>query len=43
MKEEMQREGGLHALQLKTRTEEEDRREEEKKKKSEGEAGSETA
>lgn len=32
MKEEMQREGGLHALQMRTRTEEEDRREEEKNK-----------
>ena len=30
MKEEMQQEGGLHALQMKTRTEEEDRREEDK-------------
>ena len=32
MKEEMQREGGLHALQMKTRTEEEDRREVERSK-----------
>ncbi|KAF8428299.1 bola domain-containing protein [Tirmania nivea] len=32
MKEEMQREGGLHALQMKTRTEEEDGREEERNK-----------
>lgn len=30
VKEEMQREGGLHALQMKTRTEEEDAREEAK-------------